>query len=202
MRNVALVVEDNPDLRFAIKATVECAGFVVVAGSLSDISKLVRDRRLLGDKNTLRLVAVVAEVYAAYDFNGITLIHTISEIYGDGFKPVLIAPDTDYASIHKANSAGLSLLQMPFRFEELLKAVGPCENSVAAALPLMVSPCPSRRPLPSVRTRRRPLSRRVPDNTAHGTTEKVPLDAFMARPEPQEALIGRRWRFRTALRPC
>ncbi len=122
MAKAVIVLENDPLARYAMRTSLENAGYAVIDGSSVEmVASMVCQRHSMP---RVELCAVVVDCWLGRDkIDGITAMRRLEQVCGSGWRPVLITGAMDPDITEEAESAGLTLLRKPFRFDDLLAAV-------------------------------------------------------------------------------
>ncbi len=133
MERQIIIVEDDPLLRTALTLSLEDADYEVIAARTAE--QAVCKLGLSKAASDISLSAVVADYHLDGNDNGISIIHDLEQVYGTGFRSVLITGDDIPHIVAEARSANLTLLHKPFRIEELLAVIDAPLGGVSISAP-------------------------------------------------------------------
>jgi DNA-binding NtrC family response regulator len=89
MQKAVVVVDDDPHIRFGLKAGFEQAGYTVVSGPNIETAAAVLDMKQ--SINGVWFVALVVDYHLERGICGMAVISCMEKLYGGGFRPVLIS---------------------------------------------------------------------------------------------------------------
>ena len=113
---LVLVVEDDPQIRFALKLILEDMGHrVLAAGSLAEALELAGE--------TDKLDAIVADYRLKDRETGVMVIDRLRQLYGEEVDAVILTGETGPDRLKELAERGIEVLHKPTPVERLEKKV-------------------------------------------------------------------------------